>query len=189
MGYNKKMLTDKEKKIIEGIFKKNEKTIFLFYHQHRKKLLNFIIRQVNNKQDAEEILQDSFLSFLEALRDFRGQSSLKTFLFSITKKKIIDHIRKNRIKKILFSTLPESLVNGFKTVLIDDDLEKKELRQKIKKVFKKLPNDYQVVLRLKYIEGVRVKKIAKKLSMSFKATESLIFRARKAFIKIFNLLP
>jgi len=52
-----------------------------------------------------------------------------------------------------------------------------------------LPNDYQFVLRLKYIEGERVNNIAKKLSLGFKATESLLFRARKAFIKVFETLP
>jgi len=49
-----------------------------------------------------------------------------------------------------------------------------------------LPNDYQVILRLKYMEGIKIKEIAGILKMNFKATESLLFRARKNFIKIFN---
>ncbi len=77
-------------------------------------------------------------------------------------------------------------MDGLKTILIDEEIEKKELAAKIKKVFKKLPNDYELVLRLKYIEGEKVKTIAEKLSLGFKATESLIFRARKAFIKVFQ---
>lgn len=180
------MLSKKEKKIIKGIINKDEKILFDFYQKNKEPLSRYINRRIKNKEDAEEILQDTFFSFLESLRDFRGQSSLKTFLFSIAKKKIIDQIRKKRIKNILFSALPEPIVNSLKMVFIDEDLEKKELKNKIKKTFEKLPDDYQLVLRLKYIEGEKVKKIAQKLSMKFKATESLIFRARKAFVKIFN---
>ena len=78
------------------------------------------------------------------------------------------------------------MVEGLKTVLIDDEIEKKELQNKISKVFSQLPNDYQLVLRLKYQEGERVQSIAQKLALKFKATESLIFRARKAFINVFT---
>lgn len=182
-------MDQKDKEILEKIINKNERVLFEFYQKNKKTLFNFIFSQINNKEDAEEILQDTFLGFLESLRDFRNQCSLKTFLFSIAKRKIIDKIRKKKIRKILFSKLPKYLVNNLAPVFFEEELEKEELKRKIEKVFQKLPDDYQLVLRLKYIEGKRVKNIAQKLSMKFKATESLIFRARKAFVKIFNRLP
>ena len=80
------------------------------------------------------------------------------------------------------------MVEGLKTVLIDDEIEKQELQNKIAKVFSHLPNDYQLVLRLKYQEGEKVQSIAQKLALKFKATESLIFRARKAFINVFKTI-
>ena len=69
---------------------------------------------------------------------------------------------------------------------MDEEIDQKEMAQKINHTLKKLPNDYELVLRLKYIEGERVQKIAEKLAIKFKAAESLIFRARKAFVKIFD---
>jgi RNA polymerase sigma-70 factor (ECF subfamily) len=82
--------------------------------------------------------------------------------------------------------MPEHVVDNITAVMFDDELEKKELATQIKTVLDDLPNDYQVVLRLKYIEGEKVQTIARKLSMGFKATESLIFRARKAFVSIWK---
>lgn len=82
--------------------------------------------------------------------------------------------------------MPAYILEGLTAVVFDDGLEKKELSTKIKHVFDHLPNDYKMVLRLKYIEGAKVKTIANKLSLGFKATESLIYRARKAFIKVFH---
>lgn len=178
-----------EKNLVKKIINKDEKALrFLFttYHRH---IFNFIRRQIQSYHLSEEITQDVFLDFIEALRDFQYQCSLKTFLFSIARNKVIDTIRKKKLKKILFSALPPQFVEGLKAVFIDEEIEKKELAQKIRKVLDVLPNDYRMVLRLKYVEGERVKHIAREISLGFKATESLIFRARKAFIKIFKAMP
>lgn len=182
-------LTSEEKKLIEKIINRDEKALFDIYRLYQKNVFNFIYRQINNQYIAEEVTQDVFLDFIESLRDFRGEAKLKTFLFTIARNKVVDYFRKKKLKKILFSALPKYFIEGVATVILDDELEKKELANKIKKVFDKLPNDYEVILRLKYINGERVKAIAQKLSMSFKATESLLFRARKSFIKVFKSLP
>ncbi|MCX7881097.1 MAG: RNA polymerase sigma factor [Patescibacteria group bacterium] len=176
----------KEKKLVERIIKKDKRAIFLFYNQHKKLVFNFIYQRTKDYYLSEELTQDVFFDFLEGLRDFRFQSSLKTFLLAIAKNKTIDYFRKKKIKKILFSCLPVHLVEGLKKVFLEEEIEKKELAFKIKKVFEKLPDDYQKILRLKYIDGEQVKQIAEKFKLGFKATESLLFRARKAFIKVFN---
>ncbi|PIP64416.1 hypothetical protein COW96_02630 [Candidatus Roizmanbacteria bacterium CG22_combo_CG10-13_8_21_14_all_33_16] len=178
----------KDKEIIAGIINHDQKTLNDFYQNNSQIIFRFINRQIKDPQLSEELTQDVFIDFFESLRDFHFQSSLKTFLFSITKHKIIDSIRKKKIKKILFSALPSYVVEGLKTVLIDDEIEKQELQNKIAKVFSHLPNDYQLVLRLKYQEGEKVQSIAQKLALKFKATESLIFRARKAFINVFKTI-
>ena len=63
-----------------------------------------------------------------------------------------------------------------------DTLDQKYLEKKIERILKDLPNDYALVIRLKYKEGYKVAEIARKIRLSTKATESLLFRARKAFI-------
>ncbi len=175
-----------ESEIVERILKKDEKAFRVFYNSYQKQVFNFIYRKTKNYHLSEELTQDSFVDFLDALRDFRFQSSLKTFLFSIAKNKTIDWMRKKKIKKIIFSMLPDYVVEGLKIVLMDEEIEKKVLTRKIEKVFLRLPNDYRKVLRQKYIEEAKVGEIAQNFNLSFKATESLLFRARQAFIKIFK---
>lgn len=175
-----------DRKIVEHIVNRDERAFLLFYKTHYKSLHHFVSKQIYDQAVAEELTHDIFMGFLESLRDFRFQSSLKTFLFSIARNKVIDTIRKKKIKKLLFSALPSYFVEGLVKVFIDDELEKKELIDKMKKTFESLPHDYEVVLRLKYIEEKPVKDISEDLALSFKATESLLFRARKAFVKAFN---
>lgn len=175
-----------EKILLEKIVDRDEKALFYVYKKYQPSIFNFVKSQISNYQTAEELTQDIFLDFIEALRNFRFQSSIKTFLFSIAKHKVIDQIRKKKIKNILFSRLPSFIVESLKVVFIDEEIDKKELKQKIAKTISSLPNDYQLVLRLKYIEEIKMKEIAKKLKLNFKATESLLFRARKSFVKVFN---
>ncbi len=175
-----------DKEIINAITNKNEKVLFDFYKKNKKELFYFIKRSIKDDFDVEELVQDTFLSFIESLRDFRFQSSLKTFLFAIGKRKIIDKIRRKKIKKILFSFLPEKFIDTLGHIILDDEIDKKILMSKLDNVFSSLPNDYSLVLQLKYKDGYKVEEIAKKINLNFKATESLIFRARKAFIKVYQ---
>lgn len=175
-----------EKGLVKKIIEKDEQAFNFFYHQHEKSIFNFIKRKIYDEGIAREITQEVFLSFLEGLRDFHFHSSLKTYLYSIAKNKVIDYYRKNKIKKILFSHLPSFLVEGINVFLMEDEIERKEVKERIEKVFRLLPKDYQGILRLKYIEKIKIKQIAKKLKLTFKATESLLFRARKAFVKLYQ---
>jgi RNA polymerase sigma-70 factor (ECF subfamily) len=179
-------LSKQDQELVERIRARDEKSIVIVYELYHKQLYSFVFRQLRVHDITEEIVQDVFFEFIESLRNFRGQSSLKTFLFSIAKYKTIDVIRRKKIKKILFSALPDYVVEGLKTILLDDEVDRHELQERISAVIGNLPHDYQVALRLKYLEGRRVKEIATMLKLSFKAAESLIFRARQAFVAAYN---
>jgi RNA polymerase sigma-70 factor (ECF subfamily) len=180
------MTREEEKHLVDGIIQGDEKKLFELYRTYKKQLYLFVNRKVSDSALAEDLAQEIFLQFIESLRDFRFQSSLKTFLFTIARNKVIDYFRKKKLKKILFSALPQFVVEGLASVVMDDDLEKKQLQEKIDRTFESLPHDYALVLRLKYIDNKSVKHIAEVLLKTFKSTESLIFRARKAFIEAYQ---
>src|SRR3989338_9420281 len=161
------MLSTIDQEVLKKILRNDQRSIYSFYKKHKKQLLNYISRQVDF-QSAEEIMQDSFVAFFESLRDFRGQSSLKTFLFSIARHKTIDYIRKKKLKKILFSALPVNFIDSIAYVLFDDEIDKRILQEKIERTLSRLPNDYVVVLRLRYWQGYKVTLIAEQLQLSFK---------------------
>lgn len=179
-------MTEQEKKIIEGLKRKDELVLFSFYNTHHASVYRFIFRQTGLRELSEELAQDVFLDFVEGVRDFRGESSLKTFLFSIAKHKVIDYFKKKKLKKILFSALPRQVVENIMSVFVEDEVERKDLAAKIDRVIDRLPNDYRLIIRLKYVDGRKVKEIAGLMALSFKATESLLFRARKAFMQAFR---
>lgn len=174
-----------EKDLIQALLQRDERSFRSFYEQTRDPLLKYLQKYLD-RDDAEEVLHDTYIAFIEGLRNFRGQSSLKTYVYSIGKRKAIDKLRRQKIKKILFSYLPDSFVESLAKVFLNDDVDKKILAYRIEKVFSKLPHDYALILRLKYKEGYSVVEIAKQINVSFKTAESLLYRARRAFIKAYN---
>ena len=170
-----------DRQLVNKILVGDEKAIQLFYKKYSQKLLNFILLKIDDPADAEEILQDTLISAMDSLPLFSGQSSLYTWLGAIAKHEVVDFYRKKKIKTILFSRLP--ILEGLAGQALgpEERLMEKEVKNKIKIVFKKLSEGYGQILRLKYVEGYSVTQIAKKLGMTFKAVESKLFRARIAF--------
>lgn len=177
-----------DKTLVEKLLNRDEKSLFTVYSTYRKPLYNFIYKKLQDKTVAEELVQDVFIHFLESLRDFRFQSSIKTFIYTIARNKTIDYMRKKKIKRIVFSHMPSFIVEGLTQIDFDEELEKKDLQERLENAFDKLPHEYEVVLRLKYIDDESVQSIAQTLFKSFKSTESLLFRARRAFIKVYSAL-
>lgn len=173
-------------KLVEQILAREEHALLRFYNRYKTKLLAFIRQKVNKESDCEEILQDTFFAFIEALRDFHGKSSVKTFLFSICSHKIIDFYRRKKIKHIVFSQLPqlENLVSPL--LQPEEALDRSMVQEKISRVFTELLPRYREVLVYKYVEGRSVEDIASLLRLSFKSAESRLFRARKAFVEIYS---
>lgn len=64
--------------------------------QYGDALYGFALARVNNKQTAEDLVQETFLAAVKSQARFRGRSSEKTWLFSILKHKVIDHYRKHK---------------------------------------------------------------------------------------------
>lgn len=176
-----------EKELVRQILQNNRKTVRKFYQKYENGLMSFILKKINNQRDAEEILQDVFISALDALPVFSFKSSLKTWLYSIAYHEIVDFYRKRRLKTIIFSRLP------FLKKIVDQalgpelELQEKQAKAKIYATFKNLSEGYSRILRLKYIDGLTMVQIAEKLGTTIKAVESRLFRARLAFQKEYDI--
>lgn len=182
-----KASSQNDRRIVQGILAGDERALKTFYDQYCPSLASFIRNKIRNEADAEEILQDTLLATIEALRDFSFKSSLFTFICSIAIHKVIDFYRRKKIKHMVFSAIPD--VEPLLATLTspEDTLDEELLRQKIRETFNSLAPMYRKILQLKYIYGYSVTEIAERLSISFKSAESQLFRARKAFAAAYTL--
>jgi RNA polymerase sigma factor (sigma-70 family) len=176
-------MTDTE--LIPQILARDRHALSVFYHRYTPRLRAYILGKISSVEDAEEILQDTLFGFLEAIRDFEGHASIKTFLFSICNHKIIDFYRRKKIKHMVFSKTPnlEALVSPILNP--EEELDTRLLKDKIYRVLAHLLPNYRRLLTLKYMDDLSVSEIAQQLTVSVKSAESQLFRARKAFVERF----
>ncbi len=172
------------KKIAQG----DERALLSLYKTYHSPLFQFINRQIRDVGVAEELVQDVFMGVIEGIREGRNIESFSAYLYTIARYKTIDYIRRKKIKKILLSALPEGIVNGCASLLFSEKVKKDEIADMLERIFKHMPHEYALIIRLKYIDGYTVKKIAAHLAINFKAAESMLFRARQTFSHLYSEL-
>ena len=178
----------RDQALIAGILARDRHALYHFYQAYSPKLIRFISLKINNTHDAEEVLQDTLYAFLEAVRDFQGNAKLETFLFSICRNKVVDYYRRKKLRHLVFSQVPQ-LEDLMSPILNpEEELDATLLKEKLRRTFRRLVPKYKIILQLKYLEEWSVSDIAGKFSWTLKSTESLLFRARKAFVKTFTAL-
>jgi RNA polymerase sigma-70 factor (ECF subfamily) len=138
-------------------------------------LLRLALRRVKTAEDAEEIVQETFLNCLKQLPLFRGQARLRTWMVSILHHEIADYYRKLYAKRALKITpladfiLAEPLQNSSETAAL------------VRSVLAQMAHEKKELLMMKYVDRKRVEEIARVWNKTVKAVESELFRARREF--------
>lgn len=174
---------NEEQSIIDQARRGRKKALQQLFDCHADSLYAYIERQVNGSaQDIEDIWQDSMYSAFRNLSAFRGDSRFFTWLCSIAHRKIIDFYRNNN-RPIHLNTshgLEEFIEVLDKQPLPEEVIMDKEVHLKIIEVMADLPIEYRQVLLERYANNKSLGEIALKIKKSYKATESLLARARQA---------
>ena len=152
-----------------------------FYRLYAPKLRRFLIAKLPSEADAEEVLQDVFLSVFDSLPIYRGECSITSWIYSIARHEVADYYRKRYVRELVEKTNPlfEELMETVETP--EKVWDKAKIRARFFATYNSLNQSYQDVLSYRYELSLSVKEIAEKMKLSFKATESLLYRARTAF--------
>jgi RNA polymerase sigma-70 factor (ECF subfamily) len=169
------------KSLVERIVSGDTKAVTEFYKLYSPRILHYLVVRLPREEDAQEILNDVFLDAIDSLSILKKDNNLQTWMYKIAHHKTVDYYRKRKIKSLLLSQIPYLEIVDSEVHQPEFILEKDKVRDKIESAFKSLPDLYRKVLRMRYEEKISVKEIAVIIEISFKATESLIFRARQSF--------
>ncbi|MCF8274782.1 MAG: sigma-70 family RNA polymerase sigma factor [Flavobacteriaceae bacterium] len=156
-------------------------------------LFNYTISRVNDREIAQDLVQDTFLAALKSMKNFKGEANERTWLISILKRKIIDYYRKinsNKGKAEVRITsnndsetdgdwLEERVADPFDKTA-EDTMQNTELGEAIFKCLSKLPEKQAEIFRMKTIEGLETEDICKELNITSSNLWVIIHRARTA---------
>lgn len=162
-------------------------------------LYNYTISRVSDREIAQDLVQDTFLAGLKSMKNFKGESSERTWLISILKRKIIDHYRKINSKKgkaeirISYNSdtetegdwLEERVADSFEKNA-EDTMQNTELGEAIMDCLSKLPQKQAQVFTMKTIEGLDTEVICNELNITASNLWVIIHRARTSMAACLN---
>jgi RNA polymerase sigma-70 factor, ECF subfamily len=172
--------------LIEKMLQGDPHAVETFYQEFSPGLLRYLQHKLPKNEDAQEILNDAFLDAIDALPTLNRAENIKSWLYQIAHHKVVNFYRKRKIKSLLFSQFPYLKIFAEEMQQPEFQLEKREIKIKLQIALEKLSREYQQILQLHYIEEIPVKKIALQLNLSFKATESRLYRARQQFMRYYK---
>ena len=152
------------------------------YDRFSSRMMAVCYRYARSREDAEEILQESFVKVFTRLRQFRSEGSFEGWIRKIVVNTALQQIRKDlhRSKDISF---PENL--ELPDLILSPQAEAKELMDLIQR----LPSGYRAVFNLYAIEGYAHKEIADLLGISEGTSRSQYLRARAWLMKQLTSQP
>jgi len=151
--------------------------------KHQAQVYRFGLKMCRDPEDAKDVLQDTLLAMARGVRDFRGASSLSTWLYTVARSFCIKKRRR-----------PKDEPEGAHAALTGDEVERvadparapdeaaagKEVERALEQAIGALEPAYREVLLLRDVEGLTAPEVAEVLGIGVDAVKSRLHRARVA---------
>jgi RNA polymerase sigma factor (sigma-70 family) len=162
------------REIIELSKTGNVKAQFELYSLYSRAMFSICMRMLNHKEDAEDILQESFAEIFDKLDTFRFESGFGSWVKRIVINKCINHLRRKRPDIRFEADLKE-------TGLEDESIDYENLKlqvEKVKRAMAELPDGYRIIFSLYALEGYDHEEISTILNISQSTSKTQYMRAK-----------
>ncbi|PWH82856.1 RNA polymerase [Algibacter marinivivus] len=141
-------------------------------------------RMLKNREEAEEVAQDTFIKAYKSLGRFKGDSKFSTWIYRIAYNTSLDRLKKNRkhFNDVAIDEFTEHQVKTIDNAL--SQLENEERNQAIQKCITQLPSDDAFILTLYYFEDQSLDEISKVIGLTPNNVKVKLFRSRKKLATI-----
>ena len=170
------------KELVEKSKSNDRNSQYELYQLYVDAMYNIARRMLDSKEDAEDIVQESFIDAFKKLNSFRYESTFGAWLKRIVINKCINFLK---LKKVPVTTIENHEYH------LSDETETKDEHfnvEKIKHGIKLLPKGYKQIINLYLLEGYDHVEIGEILEISTSTSKSQYHRAKKKLIQIINTL-
>jgi RNA polymerase sigma-70 factor (ECF subfamily) len=153
--------------------------------RHQGRVYHHALRLMGSAEDAEEVLQDTFLKVFRNLDRFEERSRFSTWIYRIATNEALMRLRKARRKREVF--LEDTLgkdgerysdqIRDFARSALDNVADT-EIREALTSALAELPEDYRVVFTMRDLDGLTNAEVADVLEISVPAVKSRLHRSR-----------
>jgi RNA polymerase sigma-70 factor (ECF subfamily) len=173
-----------EEKLIASAQKGDKKAISQLVNKYSPRIYAIAFRLMQNEEDAEDVLQETFIIMIKKLNTFQGKSTLYTWLYRVATNVALGKLRKKKnvddsvsFEKIEFENLtPAEGANW--PVDIEEDFNSEEFKKCLERAMNELPDHYRTVFILRDLEGHSTRDTANILEISEANVKVRLMRAR-----------
>lgn len=175
--------------LVKGYVQGDERALEILINRHNQRLSSFIYSKVFDREITEDIFQDTFIKVIRTLKlgKYNEEGKFYPWVMRIAHNLIVDHFRKsNRMPRHesgpefdIFSVLQESALNAEKQLIKD------QIESDIRDLIEQLPEDQQLVLRMRMYQDMSFKEIAENTGVSI---NTALGRMRYALINLRKLV-
>lgn len=175
-----------DNELIDGYRNGNYADFEILLSRHQAKVYGYIFSVVKDKNVADDIFQDTFLKVVQTINSgmYKDENKFIHWVMRIAHNLIVDHFR--RVSKLPTVNKNDFLLENLR--VLDDNVEKvvikKQTRQDIRKLIKKLPDEQRRVVILRHYGKYEFKDIAEKTGVSI---NTALGRMRYAIINLRRL--
>jgi RNA polymerase sigma-70 factor (ECF subfamily) len=146
-----------------------------FVAAHQERIARLVFRLIGEPDEVQDVVQEVFLSVLQNLKRFRGESKLSTWLTAIALNECRSHRRRSLLR-------PRTLFHLAKTLAAppeeDRPAESAEVHERLRRAVRRLSAKYREPIVLRYFEELSVREIGQVLGISANNVEVRLTRAR-----------
>lgn len=174
---------DREAFLLERIRQGDESAFTRLVSDHLTQVVNLAYRMLGDREEAEDLAQEAFLRLHRALPSFRGECRIKTWLYRVVSRLVIDHLRREKIRRRLFffrksEDDPDPVANYADPGASPSEvLQGEEALKKLYKAMHKLSARQRAVFVLRHQEGLPLKEIATVLHLKEGTVKAHLHRA------------
>lgn len=155
--------------------------------QYSEKLYRQIRRMVLDHEDANDVLQNTFIKAWQGLSSFEGRSALSSWLYRIAINEALDHLRKKRTREMIMED--DSVSTSITAKLMADEFfDGDEVAAQLQEAVAQLPQVQRTVFQLRYFEGKKYSEIKDILGTSEGALKASYHIAVQKISAFFNSL-
>jgi len=178
-----------EAALLQSVARGDDAAVATFYRQYANGVFRFVLRRVDGQcEDAEEIVQETFLSALSLAPTYKGDAAPLTWLCGIAKLRIVDFYRRQtrekRVPPDKVVAMDDDSIRALRDLdagaaSVEDIVDRVDAERLVHSMMAALSDDEREALMLRYVEEFSMRDIARLLNRTEKAAEHLIVRAKR----------
>jgi RNA polymerase sigma factor (sigma-70 family) len=171
---------------IDEVLAGNVNAFSYIVDRHKNKVYNLAFRICCNREEAEEIAQDSFMKTYRALGSFKRKSSFSTWLYRIVYNTAISYVRLKKREVLSLEDFPADATDFIGTGTSDEEAENEYRKSLISFAFQKISEEDRSLITLHYYEEMSIEELSDVTGISKSNVKVKLFRARQKMLQIFE---